>query len=374
MRDRARVLILIKGLGVGGAERLLEAAVPHLDRERFEYQVGYFLPWKDALVPAFARAGIPVHNLGMRLAADPRVFARLVGLLRRQRVDLIHAHLPVAGVWARLAGRIAGVPCMVYTEHNVPERYAAVTRELNRRTYRMNDVVIAVSEEVRKAIEPYADGRPRIVTVQNAVDVDAIAATPVDGRAVRQEFGFADDTLLVTTVGNLTPKKGHVHLLAAAQRLIGKYSKVGFLLVGQGPLAGELRAEAARLGLDGRFVFAGFREDAVRLLAASDLFVLSSLFEGLPITLLEAMALGKPSVVTRVGGIPEVTDERSSLLVAPGDPEALARGIGELLDAPDRRVRMGAAAQTLARSRHGVEQMVRAIEQIYSGLLGERGA
>ncbi|MDR7418500.1 MAG: glycosyltransferase [Armatimonadota bacterium] len=369
MAERARVLILIKGLGVGGAERLLEAAVPHLDRDRYDYRIAYFLPWKNALVPAFERAGIPVHNLAMRVDVDVRVLVRLFRLLRRERIDLIHAHLPVAGVWGRVAARLAGRVRIVYTEHNVPERYARLTRELNRRTYRMNEVVIAVSEEVRKAVAAYANGRPRIVTIQNTVDVDAIAATPVEAAAVRREFGLPEEALLVTTVGNLTPKKGHAHLLAAAAQVAARVPNVRFLLVGQGPLADELRAEADRLRLDGTFVFAGYRADAIRLMAASDLFVLSSLFEGLPVTLLEAMALGKPSVVTRVGGIPEVVDDASSMLVAPGDPAALAEAIAGLLTAPARRAQMGAAAREQARRRYGVGQMVRAVEQVYADVL-----
>jgi glycosyltransferase involved in cell wall biosynthesis len=230
-------------------------------------------------------------------------------------------------------------------------------------------VVVAVSDEVRRAVEPYANGRPAIVTVQNAVDADALAALPVERDAVRREFGFAPDSLLVTTVGNMTPKKGHTFLLAAATQVVAKHPTARFLLVGLGPLADELKAEAARLGLDGRFVFTGFRPDAVRLVAASDIFVLSSLHEGLPVALLEAMALGKPSVVTRVGGVPEATDESSSVLVPSGDPGALAAGIDGLLASDDARSRMGAQARAKSRARYGVPQMVRTLEEIYTGLL-----
>ena len=366
---RARILLLIKGLGVGGAERLLEASLPYLDRGRFDYHIAYLLPWKNALVPAFESARVPVHCLGMRFPADPRPLQRLIGLLRRERIDLVHAHLPVAGVCARIAARWVGVPHVVYTEHNVPDRYALPTRILNRRTYRMNTLVIAVSDEVRRAVEPYANGRPAIVTVQNAVDAGALAALPVERDAVRREFGLSPDALLVTTVGNMTPKKGHTHLLAAAVQVLAKYPTARFLLVGLGPLAGELKAEAGKLGLDGRFVFTGFRSDAVRLVAASDVFVLSSLHEGLPIALLEAMALGKPSVVTRVGGVPEATDESSSVLVPSGDPGALAAGIGGLLASDDARARMGAQARAKSQARYGVPQMVRSLEEIYAGLL-----
>lgn len=374
MADRAGILLLIKGLGVGGAERLLEASLPHLDRDRFTYHAGYLLPWKTALVPAFVAAGVPVHDLNMRTPGDPRVLARLVALIRREHIDLIHAHLPVAGIWARVAARLAGRLRVVYTEHNVPQRYAPITRILNRRTYRMNDVVIAVSDEVRRGIEPYANGRPRIVTIQNAVDAQALGAMEVDPAAIRREFGFPPDALLVTTVGNLTPKKGHTFLLDAAARIASRHPCARFLIVGQGPLTESLRAEAARLKLNGTVAFAGFRADAVRLMAASDLFVLSSLFEGLPVTLLEAMALGKPTVVTRVGGIPEVTDESSSVLVEAGDPDALAAAIGALLEAPARRGQMGETARARARARYGVPQMVKAIEQIYGDLLPARRA
>lgn len=372
MSERARILLLIKGLGVGGAERLLEAALPHLDRDRFDYRVAYMLPWKTALVPAFEAAGITVHDLKMRLPGDPRALARLVALLRRERINLVHGHLPMAGIWGRVAARLAGVPHVVYTEHNVPERYALPTRVLNQLTYAMNDTVIAVSDEVRRAIEGYSNGRPTIVTVLNAVDADTLASVPVEREAVRREFGFPSGALLVTTVGNLTPKKRHAHLLAAAARVLTRHPGARFLLVGQGPLAETLRAEAQRLKLDGRLVFAGFRPDAVSLMAASDVFVLSSIHEGLPVALLEAMALGKPSVVTRVGGIPEATDEASSILVPPEHPEALADGIDALLASPDLRTRMGEAARRRARVRYGVPQMVQAVEAIYAGLLWGR--
>ncbi len=372
MPERARVLLLIKGLGVGGAERLLEASLPSLDYDRFTYHVAYMLPWKRVLVPAFEAVGVPVHNLDMRVPGDPRAFLRLVGLLRRERIDLVHTHLPMAGIWGRIAARLAGVPHVVYTEHNVPQRYALPIRVLNRCTYRMNDRVIAVSDEVHRAVAGYAAGRPQVVTVLNAVDADALASIAAEPDAMRREFGFPGDAPVVATVGNLTSKKGHTHLLAAAVKIAVQHPTARFLIVGQGPLAESLRVEADRLGLNGRLVFAGFRRDAIRLVAASDIFVLSSIHEGLPVALLEAMALGKPSVVTRVGGIPEATDEASSMLVPPEDPQALANAISALLASPDLRARLGAAARDRARTRYGVPHMVRAVEQVYADLLWGR--
>lgn len=210
------------------------------------------------------------------------------------------------------------------------------------------------------------------MTVLNAVDADALASIAAEPDAMRREFGFPGDAPVVATVGNLTSKKGHTHLLAAAVKIAVQHPTARFLIVGQGPLAESLRVEADRLGLNGRLVFAGFRRDAIRLVAASDIFVLSSIHEGLPVALLEAMALGKPSVVTRVGGIPEATDEASSMLVPPEDPQALANAISALLASPDLRARLGAAARDRARTRYGVPHMVRAVEQVYADLLWGR--
>lgn len=374
--NRTRVLWLIKGLGVGGAERLLERAVPYLDRDRYDYQVAYFLPWKDALVPTFAAGGIPVHCLHHRTPADLGVFGRLIALLRRERIDLVHAHSPVPAVMARLCRRWAGVRWLVYTEHNVPSRYGIVTRSLNAGTYRMNDAVIAVSQEVAARVQPYVrGGRPRLQAIANAVDVDMFADLRVSREQVRREFGFAPDAPMVINVANLTPKKGHTHLLAAAKRVLERRPEARFLCVGQGPLADELAAEAKRHHLNGQLVFTGFRADATTLMAASDVFVLSSLHEGLPVSLLEAMALARPQVVTRVGGVPEVVvDGETGVLVDPENPAALADSILGVLGDPARAQRMGEAARAHVRQQYGMGQMVKAVEAVYAGVIGAHPA
>lgn len=362
-----RVLVLIKGLGVGGAERLLERAIPYLDRQRHTYQVAYLLPWKDALVPAFERAGIPVHCLGMRRVADWGVVGRLVSLLRRERVDLVHTHLPLAGVLARLARRRGGVRWLVYTEHNLPSRYRLLTRQLNAATYAANDAVIAVSQEVAGRVARYGRrGRPRLVTIPNAIDADELAAQAATRETVCREFGFPPDARVVVHVANLVPKKGHRYLLAAARRVLDREPRARFLLVGLGPLARRLTAESRRLGLNGQVVFAGFRPDAVALMGGADLVVLPSVHEGLPLTLLEAMALGRPVVASRVGGVPEVvTSGETGVLVEPMDVDALAAQILALLGDPALRERLGEGARRQVRRRYGMAQMVAAVEDVY---------
>lgn len=372
--ERIRVLLLIKGLGLGGAERLLERAIPHLDRRRFDYQVGYLLPWKNALVGSFQSAGIPVHCLNFRTVIDLRVLFRLVELLRRERIDLVHAHLPIPGVLARLARRRSGVRWVVYTEHSLPSRHNIVTRALNTATYRMNDAVIAVSEAIAEQVRPrMRGGDAHLATIANAIDVDMFEGQAADRDLVCREFGFPAEAQIVVHVGNLRRVKGHRYLLAAARRVVDREPRARFLLVGLGPLAAQLAADARRLGLDGHVVFTGFRPDATALIGAADLFVLSSLHEGLPISLLEAMALGRPVVATRVGGIPEVVvPGETGMLVDPADVEGLAAEVLSLLGDPDRRHRMGEMARRHVRQRYGMHQMVAAVEDVYRLAVGGR--
>jgi glycosyltransferase involved in cell wall biosynthesis len=244
---------------------------------------------------------------------------------------------------------------------------------LNRTTYRMNDAVIAVSEAVASQVKPHLrDGKPLLVTVPNAVDVEMFDSLPASREAVYREFGFDPDTKLVIHVGNLRPVKGHRYLLAAARRVVDHEPRARFLMVGVGPMAAALANDARRLGLNGHVVFTGFRSDATTLIGAADLFVLSSLHEGIPVSLLEAMAMGRPAVLTRVGGIPEVVvPDETALLVEPMDVEGLATGMLSLLDDPDRRQRMGENARRHVRRRFGMAQMVAAVEDVYRQVVAQ---
>jgi glycosyltransferase involved in cell wall biosynthesis len=367
-----KVLIVIKGLGRGGAELLLLSATPYLDRDRFEYRFAYLLPWKDALVGDLTSAGLPVHCLDG--ARGVGWVGRLRSLVRRERIDLVHVHSPVAAAGVRAAaGRRARV---VYTEHNVWGRYHRVTWAANLATFPRNDHVFAVSDEVRASIRYPGPMRllplPPLETLHHGLDPAALAAQAggPGQDPVRAELGIAPDAPLVGSVANFKAAKDHANLLRAAVLVRQVVPGVRFLLIGQGPLEPETRRLAARLGLDGTVIFAGFRSDAQRLAAAVDVFTLASTYEGLPIALIEAMALGRACVATSVGGIPEVVrDPGQGLLVPPRDPDALAGGLVRLLQDPGLRDRMGAAARGRALD-FDIRKAVRRMEQVYAGLLG----
>ncbi|MGH8923785.1 MAG: glycosyltransferase, partial [Acidimicrobiia bacterium] len=316
MPTRPVVLILIKGLGIGGAERLITEAASWWDRKLFDYRVAYLLPWKDQLVRDLEESRIPVAMLGSRRGIGPAAAARLRRFIKKEKVALVHAHLPTAGVLARL---VSPVP-VIYTEHNLVGSYRLPTRLLNRLTYTRNRRVVAVSEAVAAAVGDYRG--PKVAVIPNGVSVRVSEQTAASARA---ELGLNSESDLVVHVGNIRPHKGHATLVAAAGWLAGHRPGVTIVSIGGEKHPGDLervRALAAAAGADGVLRFLGRRDDARAFLAAADVVVNPSDVEGLPVVLLEAMAMERPVVATSVGGVPALIEhELTGLLVEPGDGE-----------------------------------------------------
>jgi glycosyltransferase involved in cell wall biosynthesis len=359
-----RVLLLIKGLGRGGAEQLLANAIPYHDETRFEYEVAYLLPWKDALAGEIEAAGVPVtclegHN-GVAWAS------RLRSLVRDRDIDIVHSHSPVAASVARVV--VSGPVRHVYTEHNVWERYRSATRWANAATFGRNAHVFAVSNHVRDSVAyPFVLRRrslPTIETLYHGIDQRDVARwRSIDG--VRAEFDIAADAPIVGTVANFKAHKRLDRLIAAAELVRRRVPDVRFVVVGQGPLEHDVRQLASDRGLAGTMVFTGFRADAQRIAAAFDVFALSSEHEGLSIAVIEALALGRPAVVTDVGGLPEVVrDGREGFVVPSDDPAALADRLVTLIDDDVMRARMGQAGAIRAKD-FDIRSAVRRMEQVY---------
>lgn len=363
---RTRVLWVSKGLGRGGAEHLLVSSARAVDRERFEIEVAYVLPYKDALVPSLGDAGIRTHCIGTGMWGRFTWPWRLRRLVRRRGFDVVHTHMPVPAVAARLLLR-PRAPRLVHTEHNTWRRYRWATYAANRVTYALNDHVIAVSKAVAESIVPgplpHRRPLPPVEVLIHGIDADR--QRPGSRPAARRLLGLPEDAVVIGTVGNLTPKKDQSTLLCAFRALHDSHPHSRLVVVGTGPLRPALERQARELGLQGSVLFAGMRDDVAEILPAFDVFALSSLFEGLSIALVEALAAGVPAVVTAVGGMPEViTHEREGLLVEPGDPAVLARAVERLLDDGGLRLRMSAAAIERARA-FDIRRAVRRIEQIY---------
>jgi glycosyltransferase involved in cell wall biosynthesis len=363
-----RVLLLIKGLGRGGAEQLLADVTRYADRSSFEYEIAYLLPWKDALVKELRADGLTVHCL--RGARGLGWASRLRSLVQRRRIDVVHSHSPVAAVGARVA--LTGMSTRhVYTEHNDWARYHPVTRWVNLATYGGNEHVFAVSDHVRDSIRQprWLPGGPAPVeTLYHGIDPASVASwTKVDG--ARAELGIGEGTPLVGTVANLKAHKRLDQLIRAMTEVREAVPAVRLVVVGHGPMEGALRALVARLHLEDVVVFAGYREDAQRIAASFDVFALTSEHEGLSIALIEALALGKPAVVTNVGGLLEVVrDDVEGLIVPVGDRHALTQTLIRLLLDPELRFRLGRQARSRARE-FDIRRAVRRIEQVYEEVL-----
>lgn len=371
-----RVLWLMKGLGLGGAERLLALMAPKLDPERFEVEVAYLLPWKDAFVPDLERAGMRVTCLEARCTVDPRWVARLRHLLAERRIDLVHTHSPVPAAAARLL--VGDEVRILHTEHNVWDRYRWPTYAANAVTYGRNNAVLAVSDGVADSVRrprwlPWAS-YPPVETLLHGVDVDDARRGPEARLAARERLGLPADVPVIGNVANLTPKKDHASLLEALARLRSNHPEVVTVLIGTGPLEAELRQRVADLDLEEHVRFLGMRDDVLDLLPGLDVFVLSSRYEGLPISMLEAMAAEVACVLTRVGGIAEaVNDGQEGLLVPAAAPEALAGALSQVLMDPDLRSRLGAAARERVQRDFSIDRAVLTLEERYTSLLTRSG-
>ena len=375
MGSRRKVMLLIKGLGAGGAEKLLSTSIPFLDRESYDYEVAYLLPHKNDLVHEFEQAGIPVFCLGVGKPYDLRCILRLRKLLKQRQVDLIHIHLPYAGIIGRIAARLANVKATVYTEHNLTTGYNPITRLLDHLTYRFDYATITVSDSVRDSVLHTRMPKPsNLITVLNGVDIEQVNLTDqTEIAAIKGSLGIPDGDLVVGNIAHIRPGKGQQYLVQAAKMVIDRCPNTTFLIVGREKITGarqELEAQATGLGIREKIIFTGFRTDALKLMAACDLFVLSSLFEGLLVALLEAMAQGKPPVVTAVGGVPEVvTNGVDGFLVEPKDHEALAQRLITLLEDADLRREMAIKATKKIEERFSLRSMIGTVEGVYAQAL-----
>jgi glycosyltransferase involved in cell wall biosynthesis len=358
---RPRILILIWGLGIGGAEKLISEGVAHRDRSAFEYRVAYVLPWKDQLVSDIEGAGVRVVCLGGRHGWLPTAVRNLRRLAGETPFELVHAHLPSAGVVARLAA----VAPVVYTEHNLAGSYRTPVRQINRLTYRRNRAVIAVSEPVASSLARYPGPEPQVIPNGVAVSVPTGRA-----EAIRDELGLANGERLVVHVGNIRPHKGHGTLVEMAAALRDR-GDVRVVSIGGEKHPGDLeRVRDMAANRAAPVAFLGRRSDALDFIAAADVLVNPSDVEGLPVVILEAMSLGTPVVATAVGGVPTVIDDRTTgLLVPPGDPDRLAAAVAAVLDDAVVAANLAARAQQKVETDHGLAAMVRSVEDVYRSVL-----
>jgi len=365
--ERIRVLWLIKGLGLGGAERLLVSMAHARDRDGFDYEAAYLLPWKDALVEELEREDVPVACLGGGKEWDLGWALRLRRRLIERPVHVLHVHSAYVASVIRVFVQTLPVryrPRLVSTQHIGWRGLARLTRIANSATFSLDDGHVAVSDDVRSSVSKRH--LARVETVVHGVPVAVIRNERRHRDRMREELGALPGELLI---GNLRAQKAYPDLLEAARRVLGSGAPARFVAVGQGPLENDIRALHARLGLGERFELVGARHDATRVMAACDLFVLASHFEGYPVAIMEALALGLPIVATNVGGVPQAVRQGiEGLLVPPRRPDLLAEAILTLMHDPERRAEMALASEARA-GEFDIGRATRRLEDLYRSLV-----
>ncbi len=353
---------------------LLPEALRLADRDRHVFGYGYFLPWKDMLAGALREQHAEVtcfearNNVAILLAAG-----RVARHLRKWRADILHCHLPISGAAGRVAGRLARLP-VVYTEHNTMHRYNPVTRRINLMTWRWQERVIAVSSDVAESIRAHTRSRVPIDVILNGVDVDRFDRARVGALAIRRELAIPEAAPVVGTVAVFREQKRLGHWLEAARLVHEEQPGTHFLIVGDGPQRRNLHEQARELGLGAAVHWAGLCKDVRPYMAAMDVYAMSSAFEGLPVALLEAMAMRCAAVVTAVGGIPElISDGENGMLVEPYRPRELAGRILSLLSRRDDLTRLAAAGRSTVERRFSMRQMVAETEAVYERVLEVNG-
>jgi len=283
--------------------------------------------------------------------------------LRQDRVDVIHGHNPGVHHYAALAARLAAVPACVNTRHSVTNSKGLPYQERYFRWVKpLTSHVVFVCDFVRRGLEPKL-GYPaeKCSVIVNGIPLAPFLAHPASPGARRPRIRFG-------TIGRLVPAKGHSILLDAFARISQTAPNAELSIFGYGDLHDQLAAQIARLGLDGRVHLEGRTTNSAATLQGLDVFVFSSVNEGLPLVILEAMAAGLPVVTTDVGGIPEVAREDSAWLCRPGDPEALAGAMLHALNCRNLQQR-GESARRLAASSYGLEHMAARYHDLYRRFL-----
>ena len=368
---KIKVVHIVPMLAPGGAETLAVHIVRGLNRERYEVAVVSLRKWPGCdLERLLVEHGARVSYLGKRPGFDFRMYYRVNKVLRTLRPDIIHTHLHVLryALPSMLSFKHAA---KVHTVHNLAEREAEPgTRWIQRYAFNHGVVAVAVSDEVAISLERLYGVRDCRM-IANCIPTDRYASPQTSRRVWRAREGFRDDDVLFVCVARFAPQKNHSLLLEAFAQGPASNPNAHLVLVGEGALRGQLELQSRNLGLATQVHFLGLRTDIPDVLGAMDVFVLSSDYEGSPLSVIEAMASGLPIVSTAAGGVPALFETgKEGFLVHTGDVKGLSDALELLLRDSGSRKSLGIAAAHRAKKNFDVSTMVRAYEELYESPVG----
>jgi sugar transferase (PEP-CTERM/EpsH1 system associated) len=371
--SRPVVVELVHSLGIGGAELLVYAFVTRLSE--FSYVV-VCLDELGQLGQSLQEQGVPVYCLTRKAGLDWSCVAKLRQIIKRHGATIVHAHQYTPFSYALLARGWRRSPRIVFTEHgrHQPDYRRWKRVFVNRLLTAPSDRIVAVGQAVRRALIDNEGFAPRRVEViYNGVDLQRIASGAAHRVETRASLGLRPDQIVLIHVARLDYLKDHATAVSAVKQLVDDVPNLRYVIVGDGPLRSSIEKQVEQESLQNHVLFLGTRQDIPQLLAMSDIFVLPSVSEGIPLVLIEAMAAGLPVVATAVGGVPEMIDSGvQGILVPPRSAGALADALRTLIRNPALRQAMSAAGKVRARERFGEESMLERYRELFRDCLVQR--
>lgn len=366
-----KILFVSTSTGLGGAEKTFSLIATGLDRKEFEPVAVVSLKPAGAYAERLRSAGIRVEAFDLGRIPTPVHLWRLSRLIAEIKPDIVHAFLYSAIQLSRLAKRRAPVPFKLVTSPRAIFRFRGpLLRGLDRMLKGADALLVSECEASRRYLLDHMGYAPeRVVTIRNGVDADSLRPQPGERDKIRFDIGLSGGEFVVGAVGRMEPQKDPEALIEAVRALLLEFPQLRLLWVGDGPLREKLGERVMRERLSDRIFLVGERPQTREWLAAMDLFVLPSRFEGLPNVLLEAMAAGLPVIATRVDGTPEViVDARDGLLVPPANPAALASALKRLITDPNLRGQLARSGTEKVNRNFTLQRMLKEYEAVYRKL------
>lgn len=365
-----KVLYLITANTYGGAEHAVYKIVKNLNRTSF-FPVVACLGNNSIFIDRIKECGVKIFPLNMRSVLDIRIIPKLYFILKKEKIDIIHTQLFKSDFFGRLAGKIAGTQIIISTIQNMESfrRYKALNL-LDRLTGLLNYKIISVSDIVRDfTILKTGLQRHKFTTIYNFVDIDdyySLKDLSSEYRVKRKELDLTEENIVIGNIGRLAPQKSQKDFIIAAHHVVKKIPHARFIIAGEGPLLNDLLRLVKKLSLKDKIIFTGFIKDIKGIFSIMDIFVLTSLWEGFPLTICEAMASFVPVISTRVGGVPEmIEDGITGLLTEPGNIEQLQDTICKLISDKELSGRLAHTARKKVEETFSLKKILGQIEELY---------
>ncbi|MHC4123086.1 MAG: glycosyltransferase [Planctomycetota bacterium] len=358
---------VVLSLDCGGLEKVSIGIASKLNSSKYRPSI-CCLDNAGDLAEQAEKMGIKVIVAGRKPGIDFSLLPRLAKILKQEKIDIVHTHNPGALIYGTLAAKLAGIPVIVNTRHG------RAKRRVNGLIWNMNSAVIAISEDAKERLLKHNRlNSNKLKVIYNGVETKHFRNV-VNAKTKKQLLNIDKSRLVIGTVSRLSEEKDQLILIDSLARVSQVFDNVVLVFVGDGPLRSKLKKHAEKTGVKNKVIFLGFRKDVAKIINTFDIFTLSSLMEGVSVSLLEAMAAGKPVVVTNVGGNPEVVvDGETGFLIPPKNPDKTAEAMIKLLKNPELAKRMGNAGRKRVEEKFSLDKMVKGYKELYDHYLNKKG-